>query len=192
MVTQHFGSVATSTVRGFGAEQYPLLLVVMKNRSAMEICSVLQGKGRSLSLSLSSLPPLSLSSLPPLSLPHPSPLSLSSLPPSLSLSPPTPSLSPSPPLSPPSLPLSLSLSRPRNSGGETFSVVWMPVFFKISVDDAARFPFYLFLGGSEDAWANPLSGKKKLHVAALTLTENEDKRSFILPVVNPQGSWEGS
>ena len=43
MVTQHFGSVAASTVRGFGAEQYPLLLVAMKNRSAMEICSVLQG-----------------------------------------------------------------------------------------------------------------------------------------------------
>ena len=46
MVTQHFGSVAASTVRGFGAEQYPLLLVAMKNRSAMEICSVLQGKNR--------------------------------------------------------------------------------------------------------------------------------------------------
>ncbi|XP_078352953.1 FAS-associated factor 1-like [Oculina patagonica] len=43
MVTQHFGSVAASTVRGFGAEQYPLLLVGLKNRSAMEICSVLQG-----------------------------------------------------------------------------------------------------------------------------------------------------
>ena len=43
MVTQHFGSVAASTVRGFGAEQYPLLLVSLKNRSAMEICSVLQG-----------------------------------------------------------------------------------------------------------------------------------------------------
>ena len=44
MVTQNFGSVAASTVRGFGAEQYPLLLVGLKNRSAMEICSVLQGK----------------------------------------------------------------------------------------------------------------------------------------------------
>jgi len=43
MVTQHFGSVAASTVRGFGPEQYPLLLVGLKNRSAMEICSVLQG-----------------------------------------------------------------------------------------------------------------------------------------------------
>ena len=45
MVTQHFGSVAASTVRGFGAEQYPLLIVGLKNRSAMEICSVIQGKG---------------------------------------------------------------------------------------------------------------------------------------------------
>jgi len=44
MVTQHFGSVAASTVRGFGAEQYPLLIVGLRNRSAMEICSVLQGK----------------------------------------------------------------------------------------------------------------------------------------------------
>ena len=44
MVTQHFGSVAASTVRGFVAEQYPLLIVGMRNRSAMEICSVLQGK----------------------------------------------------------------------------------------------------------------------------------------------------
>lgn len=43
MVTQHFGSVAASTVRGFGAEQYPLLIVGLKNRSAMEICSVIQG-----------------------------------------------------------------------------------------------------------------------------------------------------
>ena len=48
MVTQHFGSVAASTVRGFGAEQYPLLLVGLKNRSAMEICSVLQGNEKSL------------------------------------------------------------------------------------------------------------------------------------------------
>ena len=47
MVTQHFGSVAASTVRGFGAEQYPLLLVSLKNRSAMEICSVLQGNKKS-------------------------------------------------------------------------------------------------------------------------------------------------
>ena len=47
MVTQHFGSVAASTVRGFGAEQYPLLLVALKNRSAMEICSVLQGNEKS-------------------------------------------------------------------------------------------------------------------------------------------------
>ena len=44
MVTQHFGSVAASTVRGFVAEQFPLLIVSMRNRSAMEICSVLQGK----------------------------------------------------------------------------------------------------------------------------------------------------
>ena len=44
MVTQHFGSVAASTVRGFVAEQFPLLIVGMRNRSAMEICSVLQGK----------------------------------------------------------------------------------------------------------------------------------------------------
>ena len=44
MVMQHFGSVAASTVRGFGAEQYPLLIVGLKNRSAMEICSVIQGK----------------------------------------------------------------------------------------------------------------------------------------------------
>ena len=43
MVTQHFGSVAASTVRGFVAEQFPLLIVGMRNRSAMEICSVLQG-----------------------------------------------------------------------------------------------------------------------------------------------------
>lgn len=43
MVMQHFGSVAASTVRGFGAEQYPLLIVGLKNRSAMEICSVIQG-----------------------------------------------------------------------------------------------------------------------------------------------------
>ena len=44
MVTQHFGSVAAGTVRGFVAEQFPLLIVGMRNRSAMEICSVLQGK----------------------------------------------------------------------------------------------------------------------------------------------------
>ena len=44
MVTQHFGSVAASTVCGFGVEQYPLLIVGLKNRSAMEICSVIQGE----------------------------------------------------------------------------------------------------------------------------------------------------
>jgi hypothetical protein len=43
MVTQHFGSMAAGTVRGFPVEKYPLLLVVMKNRSALEVCSVLQG-----------------------------------------------------------------------------------------------------------------------------------------------------
>lgn len=43
MITQHFGSIAASTVRGFEAEKYPLILAVMKNRSALEVCSVLQG-----------------------------------------------------------------------------------------------------------------------------------------------------
>ena len=43
MATQHFGSVAASTVRGFRSDQFPLMLVVMKTRSAMEVCSVLQG-----------------------------------------------------------------------------------------------------------------------------------------------------
>ncbi|XP_015752631.1 PREDICTED: FAS-associated factor 1-like [Acropora digitifera] len=43
MVTQHFGRVAASTLGGFGVEQYPLLIVGLKNRSAMEICSVIQG-----------------------------------------------------------------------------------------------------------------------------------------------------
>ena len=44
VVTQQFGSVAATTVRNFNSEQYPLLLVVMKNRSALEVCSVLQGQ----------------------------------------------------------------------------------------------------------------------------------------------------
>ncbi|EDO36062.1 predicted protein, partial [Nematostella vectensis] len=43
MVTQNFGSGAADTVRGFPHEQFPLLIVVMKNRSAMEVVSVLQG-----------------------------------------------------------------------------------------------------------------------------------------------------
>ncbi|XP_020896306.2 FAS-associated factor 1 [Exaiptasia diaphana] len=44
MITTHFGSIAASTVRGFQTEKYPLILAVMKNRSALEVCSVLQGQ----------------------------------------------------------------------------------------------------------------------------------------------------
>ena len=31
------------TVRGFGTEQYPLVVVIMKNRSSLEVSAVLQG-----------------------------------------------------------------------------------------------------------------------------------------------------
>ncbi|KAJ7381838.1 pre-rRNA processing and 40S ribosomal subunit assembly [Desmophyllum pertusum] len=44
MVTQHFGSVAASTVRGFGAEQYPLLLVGLKIDQRWKFAQFLQGK----------------------------------------------------------------------------------------------------------------------------------------------------
>ena len=50
VVTQQFGSLAASTVRDVSSEQYPLLLVVIKNRSALEVRSVLQGQHRELNI----------------------------------------------------------------------------------------------------------------------------------------------
>ncbi|XP_002734494.1 FAS-associated factor 1-like [Saccoglossus kowalevskii] len=41
--TNHFGSVAATTVREFRTDQFPLLLVIMKIRSNTEVFSVLQG-----------------------------------------------------------------------------------------------------------------------------------------------------
>ncbi|XP_077981090.1 FAS-associated factor 1-like [Glandiceps talaboti] len=41
--TQHFGSVAASTVRSFRTDQFPLFLVIMKVRSNTEVFKVLQG-----------------------------------------------------------------------------------------------------------------------------------------------------
>ena len=43
IVTQKCGAGAADTVRGFGTEQYPLVVVIMKNRSCLEVSAVLQG-----------------------------------------------------------------------------------------------------------------------------------------------------
>ena len=43
IVTQKCGSGVADTVRGFGTEQYPLVVVIMKNRSSLEVSAVLQG-----------------------------------------------------------------------------------------------------------------------------------------------------
>ena len=43
IVTQKCGSGAADTVRGFRAEQYPLVVVLMKNRSSLEVSAVIQG-----------------------------------------------------------------------------------------------------------------------------------------------------
>ncbi|XP_028404725.1 FAS-associated factor 1-like [Dendronephthya gigantea] len=43
IITQKCGSGAADTVRGFRAEQYPLVVVIMKNRSSLEVSAVLQG-----------------------------------------------------------------------------------------------------------------------------------------------------
>lgn len=43
MVTQHFGSLAATTVRNFNLDQLPLLLVIMRVRSATEVFTVIRG-----------------------------------------------------------------------------------------------------------------------------------------------------
>ncbi|XP_046840421.1 FAS-associated factor 1-like [Xenia sp. Carnegie-2017] len=43
IVTQKIGSSVASTVRRFKADQYPLVVVIMKNRSSLEVSAVLQG-----------------------------------------------------------------------------------------------------------------------------------------------------
>ena len=43
IVTQKCGSGAADTVRGFRATQYPLVVVIMKNRSSLEVSAVIQG-----------------------------------------------------------------------------------------------------------------------------------------------------
>ena len=43
IVTQKCGSGAADTVRAFRAEQYPLVVVIMKNRSSLEVSAVIQG-----------------------------------------------------------------------------------------------------------------------------------------------------
>jgi len=42
MCTQHFGSVAASTVRKFKADELPLLLIISRNRSINEVVNVIQ------------------------------------------------------------------------------------------------------------------------------------------------------
>ncbi len=43
IVTQKCGVRAADTVRGFLAKQYPLIVVIMKNRSSLEVSAVIQG-----------------------------------------------------------------------------------------------------------------------------------------------------
>merc|ERR1712013_472617 len=42
MLVQHFGNTAANTVSKFRDGEYPLLLIVMKSKSGLEVCSVLQ------------------------------------------------------------------------------------------------------------------------------------------------------
>ncbi len=44
MCTQHFGSVATNTVRNFKPEQLPLLLLISRSRSINEVVDVIHGE----------------------------------------------------------------------------------------------------------------------------------------------------
>lgn len=43
MVTQHFGPVAASTIRGFSLEQLPVLLIITKLRATTEVFTVIHG-----------------------------------------------------------------------------------------------------------------------------------------------------
>ena len=43
MVGRHFGSVASSTVRNFGIEKLPLVILIAKMRGSMEIFQVIHG-----------------------------------------------------------------------------------------------------------------------------------------------------
>ena len=43
MVSRHFGSVASSTVRNFGVERLPLVILIAKLRGNMEIFQVIHG-----------------------------------------------------------------------------------------------------------------------------------------------------
>lgn len=43
IVTQKCGSGVADTVRAFLAAQYPLMVVMMKNRSSLEVSAVIQG-----------------------------------------------------------------------------------------------------------------------------------------------------
>ncbi|CAB4040649.1 FAS-associated factor 1-like [Paramuricea clavata] len=43
IVTQKCGSGVADTVRAFLAAQYPLMVVIMKNRSSLEVSAVIQG-----------------------------------------------------------------------------------------------------------------------------------------------------
>lgn len=42
LLVQHFGNMAANTVSKFRDQEYPLLLIVMKSKAGVEVCSVLQ------------------------------------------------------------------------------------------------------------------------------------------------------
>jgi len=44
MLVQHFGNSSASTVSKYRDSDYPLLLIVMKSKAGLEVCSILQGK----------------------------------------------------------------------------------------------------------------------------------------------------
>ena len=43
MLVIHFGNSAASTVSKYRDADYPLLLIVMKSKAGLEVCSILQG-----------------------------------------------------------------------------------------------------------------------------------------------------
>lgn len=43
MLVLHFGNTAAGTVSKYRDGDYPLLLIVMKSKGGLEVCSILQG-----------------------------------------------------------------------------------------------------------------------------------------------------